>query len=167
MPRFKEKLTERLLLEEEETGVEELKVLGKVVQLQIWLAHAMFSVVCTMFATYVVEHNERLSPATAVVANGVEDTATNNGGHELLNEENQEDERDGREVEVVDQEESLKLEGLTVAHELAATENDGVVDDNEDGCRLEGGHGCLERDKLELLSGIANNHLPALAEDGP
>lgn len=97
----------------------------------------------------------------------MEDTAADNGGNKLLNEENQEDTRDSREVEVVDEEEGLELEGLTVAHQLATTEDDGVVDDNEDRGRLESRHGRLKGDELEVLGRVADDHLPALAEDGP
>ena len=84
--------------------------------------------------TYVIEDNERLSPATIHVADCVEDAAANNGGEELLNEESEETGADHGQEKVVDQEEALELEGLAVAHNLAATEDDNVVDDDEDGC---------------------------------
>ena len=82
--------------------------------------------------THIVENNQWLSPTTLVVADGMENTAAGNSRHKLLNEENQENATDGGEVEVVDQEQGLELEGLTAAHDLAASEDDGIVHDNED-----------------------------------
>lgn len=117
--------------------------------------------------THVVEDNERLRPAAIVVADGMEDTLTVDGRNKLLNEENEKNTADGREVEVVDQEQRLELEGLAVAHHLAPTEDDGIVDDDEDGSRLESRHGSLEGDELELAGGIADNGGPGLVEDGP
>ena len=40
--------------------------------------------------TYVVENNERLGPAAIVIADGMEDTTTDNSRDELLKEEKQE-----------------------------------------------------------------------------
>lgn len=58
---------ERLLLEEQEDGVEELEVLCEVVE--------------------VVQNDKGLGPATLSITNGMEDTATDNSGEKLLNEE--------------------------------------------------------------------------------
>lgn len=55
-----------------------------------------------------------------------------NSRNELLEEENEEDKADGSQDEVVDQEQSLELEGFSVAHPLATTKDDGVVDDGKD-----------------------------------
>ncbi len=63
----------------------------------------------------------------------MEDAAADNRGNKLLNEEDQEDTADGGQVKVVDEEERLELKGLAVAHEGAATKDDGIVDDDEDG----------------------------------
>lgn len=102
-----------------------------------------------------------------MVADGVEDAVADNGRDELLNEEGKEDTADGREVKVVDEEERLELEGLAVAHEGAAAKDDGIVDDDEDGRRLEGGHGRLKGHKLELVDGVADDGRPGLVKDGP
>lgn len=102
-----------------------------------------------------------------MVADGVEDAAANNGRDELLNEEGQEDAANGSQVEVVDEEEGLELEGLAGAHVLASTKDDGVVDDDEDGGRLEGRHGGLKRHKLEVVGRVADDGSPCLVEDGP
>ncbi len=117
--------------------------------------------------TYVVEDNKRLGPAALSVADGVEDATANNGRNQLLEEENQKDTADGGQVEVVDEEDGLELEGLTVAHELPSTKDDGVVDDDEDGGRLERGHRRLERHKLEVIGRVADDGSPGLIEDGP
>lgn len=117
--------------------------------------------------THVVEDNKGLRPATIVVANGVKDTTASEGRDELLNEQDQENARDSRQIKVVDQEERLELERFAVTHDLAATKDDGIVDDNEDGSRLEGRHRRLERHELELLSRVSDDGLPGLAEYRP
>lgn len=117
--------------------------------------------------TYVIQDNHGLGPSTIVVADGVENTIVVELGNKLLNKQDQEDTADSGEVEVVDEEERLELEWLTIAHQLTATKDDHVVDDDEDGGRLEGRHGSLKGDKFELLGGIANNDLPGLAENRP
>lgn len=110
--------------------------------------------------TYVVENNKRLSPATLGVADGVEDAAADDGREQLLNEESQKSTADNGQDEVVNQEETLELEGFPVAHDLSATEDDGVVDGDEDGGRLERRHGSLERHKLEVIGRVADTGSP-------
>lgn len=108
-----------------------------------------------------------LGPASIVVANGVEDAVADNGWEKLLNVQGQQDGADGGQDEVVNQEQGLELEGLAVAHQLATTKDDRVVDDDEDRSRLEGRHGRLERHKLELLGWVADTSGPCLVEDRP
>lgn len=117
--------------------------------------------------TYVVEDNQRLSPAAIVVADGKEDTLADNGRQKLLNEESQEEAADGGQVEVVDEEERLELERLAVAHQLSTAKDDEVIDDDEDGRRLQSGHGSLERHELEVIGRVANNGREELVKDGP
>lgn len=117
--------------------------------------------------THVVQNDKGLGPATLRVTDGMEDTAANNGGKKLLNEESQKRTTDQSQVEVVDKEETLELERLAVAHPLATTENDAVVDDDEDGGRLHGRHGSLERHKLEVIGGVADDSGESLVKDGP
>lgn len=117
--------------------------------------------------TDVVQDDQGLRPPAFNVTDGVEDAATDDSGDELLNEENQKNAADGGQVEVVDEEERLQLEGLAVAHERAATEDDAVVDDDEDGRRLERGHGRLEGDELEVSHGVTRDGGPCLVEYGP
>jgi hypothetical protein len=117
--------------------------------------------------THVVENNQGLSPAALVIADGMENTAADNGRHKLLNEENQKDAADSGKVEVVDQEQGLELEGLTVAHELAASKDDGIVDDNEDRSGLQSRHRSLEWDEFEFAGRVADNGSPGLVKDRP
>lgn len=97
----------------------------------------------------------------------MEDAASDDGRDQLLNKEKQKNAADGSEVEVVNEEQRLELEGLTAAHQLATSENDGVVDDDEDGRRLERRHGRLERNELEVIGRVADDGSPSLVEDGP
>lgn len=93
-----------------------------------------------MGATYVVEDDKGLSPAAIVVADSVEDTVAGKGGYELLKKQDEENQADGSEVEVVDEEQSLELEGLAATHPSTTSEDEVVVADDEDGGRLESGH---------------------------
>lgn len=83
-------------------------------------------------ATHVVQNDHGLRPTTIAVTNGVEDTIVVELRNKLLNEENQKDAADGGQVEIVDEEERLELERLAIAHQLATTKDDHVVDDDED-----------------------------------
>lgn len=102
-----------------------------------------------------------------MVADGKEDTLADNSGQKLLNEESQEEAADGGQVEVVDEEERLELKGLAVAHQLSAAEDDEVVNDDEDGRRLQRGHGSLKGHKLEVIGRVANDGREELVKDGP
>lgn len=79
-----------LLLEEEEDGVDKLDVLVDVVQLQQELVPGFprWSWFCYRESTYVVKQNERLSPASPVVANRVKHAVSPQSGKKLLNEQN-------------------------------------------------------------------------------
>ena len=143
------KHTQGLLLEEQEDSVEQFEIFGQVVQLRGaglvgldgLLNCAIPGIPRSGVGTYVVDDDQGLRPASVLIADGVEDALADHRGQQLLNEEGQEDAADDGQVEVVDQEERLELEGLAVAHELAATEDDGVVDDDEDTRLLERRHG--------------------------
>lgn len=97
----------------------------------------------------------------------MENASTDNSGQQLLDEEGQEGGGDGSQVEVVDQEQGLELEGLSVAHKLTATEDDGVVDSHEYSSLLQGGHGRLSRGEPEVADRIANNGSPGFVKNGP
>lgn len=117
--------------------------------------------------THVVQNDHGLSPTTIVVTDRVEDTIVVELRNELLNKENQKDAANHGQVKVVDQEERLELERLTVAHQFATTKDDDVVNDNEDRGRLQCRHGCLKRYEMEVLGRRSNDDLPSLAEYGP
>lgn len=67
----------------------------------------------------------------------------------------------------MDQEDSLQLERLSVAHPFATTKDNGVVYDDKDGGLLQGRHGGLASLKSEILSWVTHDGLPGLAEDRP
>lgn len=102
-----------------------------------------------------------------MATDGKEDTLADNSGQKLLNEESQEEAADGGQVEVVDEEERLELEGLAVAHQLSAAKDDEVVDDDEDGRRLQSGHGSPKGHELEVIGRVANDGREELVKDGP
>lgn len=155
--------TQRLLLEEEEDGVEQLHVLGEVGHLG--LSDGVKD--ARVDGTYVVEDNERLGPAAVGMADGVEDALANNSGQELLNVESEETGADEGEDQVVGEEKTLELVRLAVAHPLASSKDDGVVDDDEDAGRLDGRHGRDARLESELAHGVAHDGSPDLVEKRP
>ena len=117
--------------------------------------------------TYVVQNNERLGPSTLVVTDGEEDTMSPNSRHQLLNEESQQCATDQSQVQVVDHEQGVQLQGSALLHELPATEDDDIVGDEKDGRRLEGGKRSDTLDKLEFAGRIADDLLEGLVKDRP
>lgn len=97
----------------------------------------MFAIIPTE-VTYVVQNDQGLGPTALLVAHGEKEATPRNGGDKLLNEKSQESAADKGQVEVVDQEERPQLEGLAVAHQLPATKDYNVVNDDEDTRLLEG-----------------------------
>lgn len=95
--------TQRLLLEEQEHGVQELEVFGQVVQLMRHVSAQEQHNLDWVRPTYVVQDDERLGPASIMIANGKEDALAHNGGQNLFDEQSQEDGRYRRQEKVVDQ----------------------------------------------------------------
>lgn len=120
-----------------------------------------------LWVAYVVQDNEGLCPAAISIADGVESSTANNGGKQLLNEKHQDDGADNREDKIVNQKESLQLEGLPVAHQLSATKNDEIVDGDKNGSVSQRRHGRLANDKLELIRGIPCHILKRLVKERP
>jgi hypothetical protein len=139
--------TERLLLEEQETGVNQLNELGEVVE--------------------VVEDNQLIGPATLVVADGEEKALPRYNGDELLRKQRKQHAANRREVKVVHLEQKVQLEGLAVAHELPSTEDYYVVCEKCDGACLERRQRRLAGDEAEVLRLVASNWLEGCFEDGP
>lgn len=117
--------------------------------------------------THVVQNHKRLGPTTLPIADGVEDTTTDDSAEELLNEESQEDTADEGQIEVVDQEEALELEGLAVAHQFPTAKDDEVVEDDKDACLLEGGHGSNSGLEPEVIGRVSHDASEDLVEYGP
>lgn len=116
---------------------------------------------------YIVQDDQRLGPAAVCLANRVEHAVPDNGREQLLNKQREQDCADGCEVEVVDEEERLELEWLSVAHDFPAAEDEDVVGDDEDGRLLEGRHGRLAGDESEVVCGLARDRREGLVEDWP
>lgn len=102
-----------------------------------------------------------------MVTDSIEDTVSPKGWQKLLDEEGQQDRTDGGQVEVVDHEQAIELQGREVLHDLTATEDDYVVGDQSSGSLLKGGHGGDALDKFELRRGVPDDGGEGLVEDGP
>lgn len=132
------------------------------------LVSAMFQCCClNSLETHVVKQNELVSPATVQVANRVEDAVPDQGGQKLLNEESQKTTADDGEVQVVDLERAVQLEGGAAPHELATTQNDSVVRNEREDSLFVRRHERLAGDETELLGRVAKHLLPRGGEDGP
>lgn len=97
----------------------------------------------------------------------MENSAANNGGKQLLNEKRQNDGADRREDEIVNQKESLQLEGLPVPHQLSAAKNDEIVDGDKNGGVSQRRHGRLANDKLKFICRISCRILKCLVKERP
>lgn len=102
-----------------------------------------------------------------MVADGVEDAMSPDGRHQLFHKKSQEDRADSGEVEVVDHEQSVQLDGLEPLHDLAAAEDEGIVGDEQRGGLVESGQGGDAFDELEVAGGVSDDVLKGLVEDGP
>lgn len=157
--------TQWLLLEEKEASVNQLEVLGEVVELVgVRTCGILGSYVSK---THVVQNNKLVGPATLVSADGVEDTSSHESGKQLLDEKQQKYATDGGQVKVVDLEEAVELKGLTSTHDLSATQNNDVVGDQHGGSGAEGGHEGLSLNESEVLRLVALDGFEGLFKDGP
>lgn len=162
---------QRLLLEEQENGVDQFEVFGQVVELgpcQSSMSHFHISyhirLKCT---TYIVDDNEGLGPSTFVVADSEEDTVSPDCRQQLLDEKGQQSTADNGQVEIVNHEQCVELERRTALHDLPASEDNNIVGDEHDRSILHGGHGGYTTGELELTRRISHHILKSLVEDGP
>lgn len=102
-----------------------------------------------------------------MVADGVEDAVARNGGEELLDEQGQQDGADDGQEQVVDHEESVELECGALLHDLATTEDHGIVGNQDGRGLLEGGQRSDTLDELELAGRVAHDLLVGLVEQRP
>lgn len=117
--------------------------------------------------THIVQDNQRSSPATSVIADGIEDAVAHQGREQLLNEESQQDTTYGCQVEVVDHEESVELESRAIAHDLTATEDNDVVGDQHGDGLLQCRHGRDALFEVERIGRVASDLGVEDVEDGP
>ena len=107
--------------------------------------------------TYIVQHDQFLGPTAIVVANGIENTVSNNSGEELLNEEGQKTTADDGQVEIVNHERAIEDECLTMLHQFSSAKDYNIVCD-QSCCRLfQSGHGSNARLELEVNGGVAED----------
>jgi hypothetical protein len=107
--------------------------------------------------TYVVEGDKRLCPASILIADRKEDAVPRYCRNQLLEEQRQQNRTNRRQIEVVDQEETLELHWLAVAHELPAAKNDHIVQANIQHRLLDRGQGRDARLEFEIGCRVARN----------
>lgn len=120
-----------------------------------------------MSTTYVVQHNEGLCPASINIADSEEDTLAHDGGQDLLDEEGKEDAGNSSQDEVVDQEDLLELEFVLLAHVFSTSQDDDVVNEDENSRLLQCGHGRDTGLETKLAGWVADAQLESLVKDGP
>lgn len=117
--------------------------------------------------SYIVQNDKLIRPSAIVVANSKEKSLPRNDGNQLLGKKRKQYPTNSREVEVVDLEEKVELEGLAVAHQLSAAEDNNVVCDERDCACLEGRKRCLALYESEILGFVASDGLEDSLKDGP
>lgn len=103
-----------------------------------------------------------LGPAPVMMTDGMENAFPHNSRQQLFKVESQQDGANGREHEVVQEEERLQPERRAITHEFPAAEDDGVVYDNENARFLQGRHGCSARLEPKLRGWVAHRELKRL-----
>jgi len=98
---------QRLLLEDQEQGVNEFEVFGQVI--------------------HIVQHDQRPSPASIVAADGMKDAISNNLGKQLFNKECQQTSADNGQVEIVNHKRAIEDERFAVLHQFPSTEYYDIV----------------------------------------
>ena len=101
-----------------------------------------------------------------MVADSMENASFSDCRQDLLNKECQENSTDGSEIEIMDEEEPLQLERLSVAHEFSPAQNHRIIRKNKDGGFLQRGHGRLPSDKVEIIGRVADDSFEDLVEVG-
>ena len=118
-------------------------------------------------ATHIIENKQLLGPTTIGVADGIKKTVPDKRGDELFDEEGQEDTANYSQDEVVDEEERLELERLSVTHHLATTKNGSIVQDNEYRRLLKGRKWRLARHKAKVIGRVSHQNIESLIKVGP
>lgn len=125
-PDFTVRLTEWLLLQDQEHSIQQFEVFCEVVQLKRPLLAC--SAPCVKHSsTYIVENDQLIGPAALGVADGMEETMVVESRNQLLNKEHQQYPTNSSEVEVVDLEDGIQLERFPTAHQLPPTKDYEVV----------------------------------------
>lgn len=117
--------------------------------------------------TNIIERDQRLRPASIVIADGVEYAMSPQGGQQLLNEERQQRGTDGGKKQVVDHKEARKLQRFLVAHELSSAQDDDIVRNYQTGRFPKGGERRLARNEAKVFRRMADDGGVELVEKGP
>ena len=157
------RLTERLLLEEEEDSVQQFQVLREVVQLS--MVSRIANTICE--GPYVVENDQLVGPSARFGANGIEYAVSDNRWDQLLGKERQENAADDGQVEIVNLEQPIQLHRRSIAHQLASTKDYDVVGYQDDGSLWECRHWRLALDEAKVLRLVAFGGFERFLEEGP
>lgn len=119
--------TQGLFLQDEEDRIQKLKIFGQVVELSYAVSSRHTeSPLQRSVSTHVVQRYQWPGPST-ISTDGEEYTLLPNGWSQLLNEKYQQGARDGRQEEIVDEEQIVKFECRTRSHQLSTSENDCII----------------------------------------
>lgn len=118
--------TQWLLLQDEEDRIQKLKIFGQIVELYCVSSRHLKSPLRRSVSTHIVQRYQWPGPST-ISTNGEEHTVLPDCWYQLFKKEYQQGARDGRQVEVVDEEYIIKFECRTGSHQFSATENNCVI----------------------------------------
>lgn len=158
-----ERLTQWLLLHHQENSVDELDVLGQVIELE---AISIYQSNRASQTTYIVKRNQWLGPAISS-ADVLIETMSPKRGNKLFKEENEQTPTYRSKHEVVDLEKTIQLVWLSVLHDFSSSKYDHQIEHNHDDCLFECGHRGLSWYEFEFLCRISHDRSPCFVEIRP
>ena len=119
-----------------------------------------------MVSTHVIQCHQWCVPA-AVSADGKEQAVFPNCRSQLLNEKDQQRARNGRQVEIVDEEQVIELECRARSHQFSTSKNNSVIRDQHHDSRFEGQHRCRPGVEVEFIGWVTHGSRPYFVEYPP
>lgn len=118
-------------------------------------------------ATYVVQDDELVCPASVMRADGVENAVSRQRGDQLFSKKRKQAAADDGEVKVVDFKKAIELHWRSPAHQFSTSEDYNVVGSENYCCGLESGHGRCAGNKAKVLRSVALDCIEGFLEYGP